>query len=182
MITSKMNNYKRKQRVIKNCRELQEIERDSVVENVIYKSLELIGIYENYQGSDEEFYSTYCKETDTPRYHYRNKGVDIIYEKIINRDIKDYRITKRSMKRTGICFVTRRVYEGTDIIVNAIIDYFKENDFLYDFYAHHIHRQDVFEYLLFQHDCLVTHRMIHSGINTEYFTDMETRIEKEIEI
>lgn len=179
------NNQRREQRVIKN--ELNIFDVDNIKVNKIYKAFELIGIYSIFQGNNAQFHLFYEAETINPRYRNRNRGIDIIYKRLCKSIASEtnnieFEITKRSLKRTGICFVTTRVYEGTDLIVKAIIDYFREDNYLFEFYINHIHSENIPEYLIFQHDCLTRYINEHFGEKAEYFANMEKEIEKKIGI
>ncbi len=102
-----------------------------------------------------EFKSFYIYYKRNPKYVFRNRGIDIIYQAMMDDEelkIKEleYRICKRSLKRTGIAKSNIRAYEGTDLVVKEIIKYMNNNDFLKEFYFNKIHTMDIDRYLKFQ--------------------------------
>ncbi len=169
---------RKRQRMICNRRQGNGIEI-----NTIFRALELIGIYNEYNGDDDSFYKFYRSETSFRKYYYRNRGIDIIYELICKKygDI-EYNISKRSMRRTGISVYKTRVYEGTDIMVDVILWYICENRFLEDFYISHIHEYHIEGYLLSQYDCIKIYVGNHYGSKAECFASVERNIQERIEI
>ena len=174
---------KRKQRMI--C--MRVVKLSNLVEvNLIYKAFELIGIYNEFHGEKNGFHAFYKNETENARYHYRNRGIDVIYQMIMNDEgleecNRDFHISKRSMRRTGIMLYTARVYEGTDYIVKSIFDYISKDDFLYEFYTHHIHNKQISKYLRFQYNCIMSYTGVHYGTKSRCFSEMEINIEEAIE-
>lgn len=167
---------KRRQRVIrdKKSEDIGEFEM-----NKIYRSFELIGIYESFVGEEKDFHEFYKKKTSEQKFCYRNHGINIIYnllDKEKSFDELDYRVSKKSMRRTGLSVVTVRAYEGTEIFVNRIIKYIKENKFLENFYLEHIHKKDIAEYLLSQNDLIDWHIEHRKGGKAKYFGNMKTEI------
>lgn len=175
---------KRKQRVISK----RGFKKDRLVEfNDIYRAFELIGIYNEYHDEKEYFHRFYEEETKNTRYYYRNRGIDVIYQmlcedEISEKCVRDFSISKQSMRKTGILFCTVRVYEGTDDVVKKTIEYIVKDDFLREFYTHHIHNDQIPEYLKFQYDGLMSYIGIHYGTKAKCFSDIEKNIEETIKI
>ncbi|MBQ9609458.1 MAG: hypothetical protein IJV15_08460 [Lachnospiraceae bacterium] len=152
--------------------------------NLIYKGLELIGIFDAYEENGEDFSDYYNKCTQNRKYTYRNRGVDIIYDKV-NKDTHknsyglEFKISKRNIKRTGIIHRNNMaiVYDGTEVIVKCIFDFICQNKDLYDFYLNHIHKDTINKYLSFQGICI--DRFVqesNSKLRTNYINKMKDEI------
>lgn len=168
---------KRRQRYIHDRRKKKE---NALIEmNVIYKSFELIGLYDLYSGPDESFHKFYEENTQIRKYKFRNHGIDVIYDLLDNEGQlakNAYFISKKSIRQTGIHISTVRVYEGTELFVNRMIKFFNENKFLGNFYKQYIHSCDISEYLSFQHDYIMDYCGKNGGGNAKYFGKMDKKI------
>ena len=150
--------------------------------NKIYLALELIGLFDMYEGSEEEFRHFYDSRISegNRRYYYRNKGVNIIYDILTLEGTLEsnpqLHVSKRSMRRSGVSKRRVIVYQGTEVFVARIIKYFEDNQFLGDFYFERIHNNEVSKYLLFQSDFIDEYTLTHHGIRANYFNEMKETI------
>ena len=154
-----------------------------ILVNRIYKTLELIGIYEKYKSLNEknDFPKYYNNCTAIPKYWCRNRGLDIIYDLLKSEgmiDNLDYIFSKGSMRKTGIYICSRRAYEGTEIFVERMIKYLKDDDYLWNFYINNesIHSNNIHVYLDFQDDLITENNLIRFDHIINYFCDMRAYI------
>lgn len=140
--------------------------------NKVYRCFELIGIFEKYQPNlnNDDFESWYIQCVNEKVYTYRNIGVQYVYN-LLEENYEgingQYHISKTSMRRYGITYwgQTIKVYEGTYVVLNRMIEEFRSNPVMWHIYIRHIGRCDFKKYFDFQNSCMdeyigaaITHR------------------------